>query len=882
MPNKEMPKTYDFKSTETRLYGWWEEHGWFKPEVAGEDAKPYVISMPPPNVTGALHQGHALFVTLEDLMTRHARMKGFAALWVPGSDHAGIATQLQVERLLESEGTSREAVGREEFLRRTWEWKDKYGGEITRQLRRMGASCDWDRERFTLDDGLSRAVREAFVRWYEMGFIYRGTYMINWSPGLQTAVSDLEVEREEEQGILYYFKYRIKDSKEFIPVATTRPETIIADAAVAVHPDDDRYKALVGKTALVPMLDREVPVITDEYVDRDFGTGALKVTPAHDLNDYEIGQRHKLESIPMLNKDATVNESGGPYAGLDRFEARKKLWADMEAAGLTIKTEPYTHIVPRSQRGGEPVEPMLSTQWFVNVSGPASQALQAVQKDHIQIVPERFEKVWEHWMTNIQPWCISRQLWWGHRIPAWHCAECSEITVAREDPAECAKCGSKSIEQDPDVLDTWFSSGLWPFSTLGWPDETPDFKRFYPTTMMETGYDILFFWVARMAMMGLSLTEEVPFKTVYLHGIVRDATGRKMSKTYGNVVDPIELMDNYGTDALRFTLLTAGTPGNDMNLAIERVEANRNFANKIWNAARFLVGNLEGDSPTGKPPSKGLSLPDRWILSRLNHLVESVDRLFETHLYGEAGRQIYDFLWGEYADWYIEISKVALYGADPDAKSRTRHVLTFVLDQCLRMLHPFVPFVTEEIWQHIPHEGEALIIAQWPEADRALIDDEAEAQMALVMGLIRGIRNARAEYNVPPAKKISAMINAGDSAELLADARELLIRLANLDPETTEIGRANATATEQSASVTVGSVTAYLPLAGLVDLEAERVRLMKELDATRQQIERSHALLAGEDFAKRAPAHVVQRERDKLESLTATFDTLEERVKSLN
>ena len=881
MPDKEMPKTYDFKSTEERLYSWWEENGWFKPEIAGEDAEPYVISMPPPNVTGALHQGHALFVALEDLMIRYARMKGYAALWVPGTDHAGIATQLQVERLLEKEGTGRAAVGREEFVRRTWEWKHKYGGEITEQLRRMGASCDWDRERFTMDDGLSRAVREAFVRWYEKGLIYRGTYMINWSPGLQTAVSDLEVEREEEQGSLYFFKYRIKDSHEFIPVATTRPETILGDSAVAVHPDDDRYKAFIGKTALVPILDREIPVIADDYVDREFGSGALKITPAHDLNDYEIGQRHKLGMIHILNKDATLNENGGPYARLDRFDARQRLWSDMEAAGLTIKIEPYTHVVPRSQRGGEPVEPMLSTQWFVDMSGPASLALKAVQQGNIQIVPERFDKVWEHWMTNIQPWCISRQLWWGHRIPVWHCADCAHMTVAREDPTQCAKCGSSNIEQDPDVLDTWFSSGLWPFSTLGWPDETPDLKRYYPTTMMETGYDILFFWVARMVMMGLSLTEEVPFKTVYLHGIVRDAVGRKMSKTYGNVVDPIEVMDQYGTDALRFTLLTSGSPGNDMNLAMERIESNRNFANKIWNAARFLTGNLEGETPTGTPAREGLSLPDRWILSRLHHLIGSVDRLMESHNYGEAGRQIYDFLWGEYADWYIEISKIALYGAEAAAKSRTRHVLTYVLDQCLRMLHPFVPFVTEEIWQHIPHEGEALIIARWPHVDQAMLDDEAESDMNLLMDLIRGIRNARAEYTVPPSRKISAVIQAGEWVDLLTEQRELFVRLANIDNDSLEIAATLPQPPDQAAGVTVGSVTSYLPLAGLVDLEAERARLQKERDNVAHQITRSEGLLAGDGFAKRAPKEVVERERDKLENLKATRTALEERLKSL-
>ncbi len=877
---QEMPKTYDFKSTEQRLYQWWEESGWFKPEVAGAGADPYVISIPPPNVTGALHQGHVLFVALEDLMIRHARMSGRAALWVPGADHAGIATQLQVEKLLNSEGTSRQEVGREEFLRRTWEWKEQYGGKITQQLRRIGASCDWDRERFTLDAGLSRAVREAFVRWYEQGLIYRGTYLINWSPNLQTAVSDLEVERVEQQGTLYTFKYMLKGGKEFIPVATTRPETILGDSAVAVHPDDPRYKDVVGQTATVPMLGREIPVIADEYVDIAFGTGALKITPAHDPNDYEIGKKHNLEVINILNPDVTLNENTGPYQGMDRFEARDKLWADMEAQGLTIKTEPYMHMVPVAQRGGELIEPMISTQWFADVRGPAQMALDAVHDGRIRIVPERFVKVWDHWLENIQPWCISRQLWWGHRIPAWHCADCGHITVAREDPTACEQCGSARIEQDPDVLDTWFSSGLWPFSTLGWPEETPDLQRFYPTTMMETGYDILFFWVARMAMMGLSFTEQAPFEVVYLHGLVRDGNGQKMSKTKGNVIDPLEVMDEYGTDALRFTLLTGSTPGNDMNLSLERVEANRNFANKIWNAARFLTGNLDGDQPTGAPLRDGLSLPDRWILSRLNRLIENVNRLFEGYQYGEAGRQIYDFVWSEYADWYIEIGKIALYGSDETAKARTRHVLTYVLDQCLRMLHPYVPFVTEEIWQHLPHEGETLMLARWPQPDAAYLDDEAESQMGLLMDLVRGIRNIRAEYKVEPSKRIDVAINAGDTAGLLDAQREIFIRLANVDGDRLDIAPM-LEAPEQAAAVTVGGVTAFLPLAGLVDIDAERQRLQKELDDVTGQVARSEQLLANQGFTGKAPAEVIQRERDKLAELQASQAALAQRLKAL-
>jgi len=878
---KEMPKTYDFESTESRLYHWWEENGWFKPEAAGEDAAPFVISIPPPNVTGALHQGHAMFVTVEDLMIRHARMKGYAALWVPGSDHAGIATQLQVERLLESVGTSRAAVGREEFLRRTWEWKEKYGGRIVEQLRRLGASCDWDRERFTLDEGLSRAVREAFVRWYEQGLIYRGTRMINWSPNLQTAVSDLEVERVEQQGTLYYFKYPIQGTDEYLPVATTRPETILGDTAVAVHPEDERYQPYIGRTALVPMLNRPIPIIADEYVDREFGTGALKVTPGHDPNDYTIGIKHELEIISILNKDMTLNEHAGPYAGLNRFEARDRLWADMGHAGLVLKEEPYTHIVPVAQRGGELIEPMLSTQWFVDMSAPAKLALDAVNSGRIQIVPERFVKVWNHWLENIEPWCISRQLWWGHRIPAWYCADCGAITVSREDPTHCSQCGSPDIEQDPDVLDTWFSSGLWPFSTLGWPEQTPDLQRYYPTTIMETGYDILFFWVARMVMMGLSFTGEVPFHTVYLHGLVRDGDGKKMSKSYGNVLDPIEVMDMYGTDALRFTLVTGSTPGNDMNLSVERIASNRNFANKIWNAARFLVSNLSDANPTGEPPRTGLSLPDRWILSRLHRLIASVDRLFESYQYGEAGRQIYDFLWGEYADWYIEISKLALYGQDAEAKDRTLQTLTYLLDQSLRLLHPYIPYVTEEIWQHIPHEGEALIIARWPEHDPSRLDDEAEYQMGLLMDLIRGIRNARAEYSVEPGKRIPALISTGAVLPGLVHQRDMFGRLAGIDLDQLIIQTELDAPPEKAAVVAVGGLTAYLPLAGLIDLDAEIARITRELEATRGFIERAERQLSNEAFVANAPAAVVQKERDKLADLTAKSRALEERLNAL-
>ncbi len=705
MTKQELPKAYDFKSTESRIYAMWETGGFFKPHNDPNkpnfdpNVKPFVLTIPPPNVTGELHIGHAMFVSVEDLMVRYHRMKGFSTLWVPGTDHAGIATQLMVERdLLKNEEVTREEIGREAFIKRTWDWKHKYGGMITNQIRRMGASCDWDRERFTLDDGLSRAVREAFVRLYEKGLIYRGPRLINWSPGLKTAVSDLEVEYSDEEAKLYYFKYMLKDSDEFIPVATIRPETILGDTAVAVHPEDERFKKFIGKTAIVPMLGREIPVIADEYVSMEFGTGALKITPGHDPNDYAIAQRHNLPIISMLDKEAKVNENGGKYQGQDRFEARKQLWAEMKEAGLVIKEEKYMTTIPRSQRGGEIVEPMISEQWFVKIDPLAEAGLAAVKDGRIKIVPERFEKTYYNWLENIKDWCISRQLWWGHRIPVWYCPN-HHMTVAREDPTECATCGSKEIRQDDDVLDTWFSSGLWPFSTLGWPEQTPDFKYFYPTSYMETGYDILFFWVARMIMSGLEYTGQVPFHTVYLHGLVRDEHGHKMSKTKGNVIDPLIVMDEFGTDALRFTLLVGSTPGNDTNVGLKKVEANRNFANKLWNAGRFVISAVSNQQSAVSEMAE-YTLADSWIWSRLQQLIRDVERQFQNFQYGQAGQQIYDFIWSDFADWYVEIAKQELNEGGARA-ARAADTLARVFDISLRLLHPFTPFVTEEIWGHL-------------------------------------------------------------------------------------------------------------------------------------------------------------------------------------
>ena len=900
MPEQTLPKTYNFKDTEQRVYQWWDQNGYFKPvndpnQTDFDPArKPYVISIPPPNVTGELHLGHAMFVSMEDLMIRYHRMKGVPTLWVPGTDHAGIATQLQVEKSLAKEGLTREEIGRDEFVNRTWAWKEKFGGIITQQVQRLGASCDWDRERFTLDEGLSIAVREAFVRLYQKGLIYRGPRLINWSPGLKTAVSDLEVEYAEEPGTLYYFKYKLVDYDEaYIPVATTRPETILGDTAVAVHPEDDRYRHYIGRQVLVPILERQIPVIADDYVDREFGTGALKITPGHDPNDYEIGQRHGLQVISVLDDSALINSHGGPYAGQDRIMARENLWEDMRQAGLVIKEEPYTLKVPRSQRGGEIIEPMVSTQWFVKIQPLAEVALEAVREGKIRIVPERFTKVYYNWLENIQDWCISRQLWWGHRIPVWYCKDCNQMTVSRQDPTECAYCASKDLEQDPDVLDTWFSSGLWPFSPLGWPEATPDYKYFYPTTMMETGYDILFFWVARMIMFGLEFTGDIPFNIVYLHGLIRDESGRKMSKTYGNVIDPLVVMDELGTDALRFTLLVGSTPGNDMNLSIKRVEANRNFANKIWNAGRFVIGNIH-QTPAIPVAEPDWTLADSWIWARLQSLIKDVERLFQNYQYGEAGRQIYDFFWGEFADWYLEVAKLQM-AEGGDRAFYTVQTLTRVLDLCLRLLHPFTPFVTEELWGHLksaaqahsehlaPKGGwpKALIIAPWPEP-RLEEGWEASkiADFNIIREVVRAIRNIRSEKNVQPGRRIPATLVSPDYSHILKEQAASLAALAHLDKDLLTILDNLPSKPEGNIALVVGSVEIYLPLAGLVEVGEERSRLEKDLSDTNSQIQRLEQLLAS-PFAEKAPPAVVQKERDKLRDYQETAAKLSKQLNEL-
>jgi len=895
-----LPKTYDFHATEERIYNWWEENGFFKPwndpNDPGFDASihPFVISIPPPNVTGELHLGHAMFVSMEDLMVRYHRMKGFPTLWVPGSDHAGIATQLQVEKALTKEGLKREEIGREEFLRRTWAWKEKYGGIITQQIRRLGASCDWTRERFTLDEGLSQAVREAFVHLYDKGLIYKGPRLINWSPGLKTAVSDLEVEYSEEPGKLYFFKYVLADNpEEYLPVATTRPETILGDTAVAVHPEDQRYQKYLGREVMVPILGRRIPVIADESVDREFGGGALKVTPGHDPTDYEIGERHGLVVISVLDEAARVNQVGGPYAGMDRFEARQKLWDDMRAAGLVLKEETYTLNVPRSQRGGEIVEPMVSTQWFVKIQPLADAALKAVRDGRIRIVPERFAKVYYNWLENIQDWCISRQLWWGHRIPVWNCADCGEMSAARTDPDACPHCGSEKIEQDPDVLDTWFSSGLWPFSTLGWPENTADYLYFYPTSYMETGYDILFFWVARMIMFGLEFTGKIPFHTVFLHGLIRDEIGRKMSKTYGNVIDPLEVMEEMGTDALRFTLLVGSTPGNDMNLSLKRVESNRNFANKIWNASRFVIASLESLDSNLTDAAPEWSLADSWIWARLQDLVRDVDRLFRNYQYGEAGRQIYEFIWADFADWYVEIAKLQL-AEGGKRRINTAATLARTLDICLRFLHPFTPFVTEELWGHLRSAlketaleslvadwPRSLMVAPWPEPrDEEGWEAEKIADFSLIQEVVRAVRNLRAEQNVQPKQRIPATLVSATAASTLHQQAQTIASLAKIDQQKLTIYETIDAKPEGHIALVVGPVEIYLPLAGHVNRDEQRARLEKELVEVQSQIERLEKLLSS-PFAEKAPAEVVQKERKKLADFQETAQKLRSQFDNL-
>ncbi len=883
----EMAKVYNAAELERPIYAWWEKQGYFKPKIDPAQ-KPFVIAMPPPNVTGALTLGHAIVDSIQDALIRWQRMTGRPTLWVPGTDHAGIATQNVVERELAKEGLTRHDLGREKFLERVWEWKRIYHQRISEQQRRLGVSCDWDRERFTMDEGLSRAVREAFVRLYERGLIYRGEYLVNWCPRCATAISDLEVEHEEEDSFLWYVRYWTEARDRFITVATTRPETILGDTAVAVHPRDERYRDMVGLTVILPVLKRPIPIIADEAVDPAFGTGAVKVTPAHDPVDNEIGLRHNLPLINVMNDDMTMNEAAGPYRGLDRFECRKRLVADLEAMGDLVKVEPYRHAVGHCERCHTIVEPRISKQWFVRMKPLAEPAIAVVREGHIRIIPERFTKIYFDWMENIRDWCISRQLWWGHRIPVWYCDACGAESVSRIDLVQCPQCGSENIRQDEDVLDTWFSSGLWPFSTLGWPDETEDYKYFYPTTVMETAYDILFFWVARMIFLGLEMTGKIPFEVVYLHGLIRNEEGKKISKSLPDAwrYDPLYTIEQYGQDALRFTLLTSSTPGNDCRLSLSRVEANRNFANKIWQAARYVLGNL-GTQPErfippegGLHPSPDMDVADRWILSRYHRLVGEVQRLLEAYQLGEAGRQIYEFLWGEYCDWYIEMTKVRLKGDHTPRADEARKVLVYVLDGCLRLLHPYMPFVTEAIWQYLPHQGEALIIARWPRA--GALDPEAEEKMAVFMELVRAIRNARAEYEVEPGRRIAAIIAAGDYLPFLREQAAVLESLAHIDGAQLALAARLENKPDKALALVGVGFECYLPLAALVDLDKERARLSAELERLTREIARSESLLANPGFTSKAPEAVVQKERDKVADYRERQTRIQERLARLS
>ncbi|MGC9469770.1 MAG: valine--tRNA ligase [Anaerolineae bacterium] len=906
----ELSKTYNPEEHEEELYAWWERRGYFKPEtlvelgLADPEGERFCITMPPPNVTGILHLGHAITAAVEDLATRYHRMRGHETLFLPGSDHAGIATQNVVERELAKEGLTRHDIGRDAFVERAWAWKEVTHARITDQHRKLGISCDWERERFTLDDQLSYAVRVAFVTLFERGLIYRGPYMVNWCPRCESALSDLEVEPHEHDSHLWIIRYPIvneawegptqpwgsgrwaEGATDFIEMATTRPETILGDSAVAVNPTDERWDHLVGRTAVLPAVERPIPVVEDDAVRPEFGTGAVKVTPAHDPTDYEIGMRHNLDQINVLTETGTMNENAGPYAGLDRYACRQAIVADLEKEGLLVGIEDYHHTVGHYQRCDTVVEPMISTQWFVRTKPLAEKAIQAVETGAMRIVPERFEKVFFHWMENIRDWCISRQLWWGHRIPVWTCDTCDHVWSAVEDPTACPECGGHAIHQDEDVLDTWFSSGLWPFSTLGWPDEqAPDLQRFFPTDMRETGYDILFFWVARETMLSLELMGEAPYSTVYLHGLIRNEHGEKISKSMPDAwrYDPLYIIDEYGTDALRYTLTTSSTPGNDMNLDPRRLEGARNFANKIWQATRFILMNLE-DGEELDPQAldeDALTLVDRWILSRIQQLTGSATRLIESYQYGEAGRQIRDFLWDELCDWYIEASKVRLYEDGADSAT-PRIILLTVLERAMRLLHPFMPFVTEAIWQALPDsvkEGDALIIAPWPQVREDWVDTIAEEQMGAMMDLIRGIRAVRSEYNVEAGRRIAATIAAGELARVLSRNRDVLTFLARLDPEQVAILESSEPL-EKSASVVVSDMVAYLPLAGMVDLDAERARLRKELANLESRIAGSQERLAG-PFAEKAPDHIVQRERDKLAEMEAEAEQVREQIARL-
>lgn len=872
---KNIPTVYDPAAVEEKWYKYWEDNGLFHAEP-DTGKQPYSIVIPPPNVTGQLHMGHALDNTLQDVLIRFRRMQGREALWMPGSDHAGIATQIKVEEVLAKEGVSRYDLGREKFIGRVWEWKREYGGRIINQLKRLGASCDWPRERFTMDEGCSAAVREVFVSLYEKGLIYQGNRITNWCPRCNTALSDIEVEHEEQPGHLWHVRYPLEGRPgEYVTVATTRPETILGDTAVAVNPADDRYKDVVGQYLILPVVGRRLPIVADEYVDPAFGTGAVKVTPAHDPNDFDMGLRHQLPQVVVIAPDGTMTAEAGKYAGLDRYECRKALVAELKELGNLVKVDEHVHAVGHCQRCATVVEPLVSKQWFVKMQPLAEPAIAAVKDGRIKFVPERFTRVYINWLENIRDWCISRQIWWGHRIPAWYCEGCGETIVSREDITACPKCGGK-VARDPDVLDTWFSSALWPFSTMGWPQQTPELKYFYPTSVLVTGYDIIFFWVARMIFMGLEFMKDIPFEHVFIHGLVRDGEGRKMSKSLGNGIDPLDVIEKYGADTLRFTLMTGNTPGNDMRFYWERVESSRNFANKIWNASRFVLMNLEGFDPAAAPGE--YTLADRWLLSRYAKTAAEVTADLEKFELGEAARSLYEFIWNEYCDWYIETAKARLYNKeDAGGRATAQYVLSHVLEGTLRLLHPFMPFISEAIWQHLPHEGESIVRAAWPAADAKLLDDKAEAAMGAVMETVKAVRNMRAEVNVPPGRKSEVILLATDELGGVLTANAPYIRtLAAAEPVT--VLPLTAAKPENAMAAVVSGVEVYLPLKGLIDVEKETARLNKEREGLEKEVARVAGKLANESFVAKAPAEVIEKERAKEREYCEKLAAISERL----
>lgn len=872
----ELPKVYDPKAVEDKWYKYWNDNGYFHAEVNPEK-KPFTIVIPPPNVTGQLHMGHAFDETLQDILIRTKRMQGFEALWVPGTDHAGIATQIKVEEhLRNSEGKTRHDLGREKFLERVWDWKNQYGNRIIDQLKKLGSSCDWERERFTMDEGCSCAVREVFVNLYQKGLIYKGHRIINWCPTCTTALSDAEVEYETQPGKLWHIKYPIKDSAEYLVVATTRPETFMGDTGVAVNPNDARYQHLIGKSVMLPIMNREIPIFADDYVDMEFGTGCVKVTPCHDPNDFEMGLRHNLEQILVFNEDASVNENGGKYCGMDRYECRKAVVRDLEDMGLLLKTEEHEHNVGTCYRCGTTVEPMTSAQWFVKMQPLAKPAMDVVTEGEIKFVPERFSKTYLHWMENVHDWCISRQLWWGHRIPAFYCDDCGEMTVSKTDITTCPKCGGSHVHQEEDVLDTWFSSALWPFSTLGWPEKTPELDYFYPTSVLVTGYDIIFFWVARMIFSGVEHTGETPFETVYIHGLVRDAEGRKMSKSLGNGIDPLEVINQYGADALRFTLATGNSPGNDMRFSSERVEASRNFCNKIWNASRFIQMNL---TITKNELPGTLTLEDKWILCTYNELVRDVSHNIEKYELGLAAAKLNDFIWDTFCDWYIEIAKTRLQNKeDVEACENVQKVLCYVLAGAMQLLHPFMPFITETIWQSLPHEGESIMISAWPEYREALDFAAEKEQMETLMEAVRVIRNRRAEMNVPPSKKAKLLV--------LTEKKTIFAAGAGFFPKLSYASELTLIDSAPSDAVSMVSVVTedaqiYMPMGDLVDFEAERERLNKEKKKVQDDLDFVMKKLDNPGFVGKAPEKVVQMEKEKAEKYREHLEKLEKSLKAL-